>query len=206
MAAVLTLGVQLETGSIMSTQPIPLFTHEEFLEREVQSEFRHEYKQGRIEMMAGGSRNHAVLQANAVGELRSALAGRDCTVVGESLLVHIAAANASTYPDSMVICGEEVYADRRKNIVTNPIVIVEVTSPSTGQYDRKEKFKAYQLLPTLKEYVLISQNEPLVEVLRRSDSGEWIKTEYRGLQAFVRLESLDIRLPVSGLYARVVLV
>ena len=187
----------------MSAQPVPQFTHEEYIEHEVQSNFRHEYKQGRVEMMAGGSRKHSLLITKAVRLLDTALDGRDCEVHSEAMLVHIASANISTYPDTMVICGKPNFLDRRENIVTNPIVVVEVVSPSTENYDRNEKFRAYQQLESLKEYVLISQNEPLVEVFARTDSGPWIRTEYRGLETSVRLESLAVEIPLHKLYEKV---
>ena len=104
-----------------------------------------------MEMMAGGSHNHSLLITKSVRLLDTALDGRDCEVHSEAMLLHIASANISTYPDTMVICGKPNFLDRRKNIVTNPIVIVEVVSPSTEQYDRSEKFKAYQQLPSLKD-------------------------------------------------------
>lgn len=188
----------------MSSQPSMLFTLEEFLDREVESPYRHEYKQGRIEMMAGGTHNHSLIQANASGELRNVLEDRNCRVHGEALMVYIAAANATTYPDAMVICGPPVYADsRRKNIVTNPIVIVEVISRSTEKYDRGDKFLKYQLLPSLQEYVLIAQEEPLVELYRRVDGGDWTKTEYRGLEVSIKLESLAVEIPAGKLFAKV---
>ena len=187
----------------MSPQPVPQFTHEEYLELEVQSNFRHEYKQGRVEMMAGGSHNHSLLITKSVRLLDAALDGHDCEVHSEAMLVHIASANISTYPDTMVICGKPNFLDRRKNIVTNPIVIVEVVSPSIEQYDRNEKFWAYQQLPSLKDYVLISQNEPLVAVFARTDSGPWNRTEYRGLETALKLESIAVEIPLSKLYEKV---
>ena len=187
----------------MSAETSPQFTHEEFLEHEVHSNFRHEYKQGRVEMMAGGSHNHSQIITKAVRLLDTSLDGRDCYVNSEAMLVHIKSANMSTYPDTMVICGKPNFLDRRKNIVTNPIVIVEVVSPSTENYDRNEKFRAYQQLPSLKEYLLISQNEPLVEVFSRTDSGSWIRTEYRGLESSVKLESIGVEIPLNKLYEKV---
>lgn len=103
----------------------------------------------------------------------------------------------------MVICGKPNFLDRRKNIVTNPIVIVEVVSPSIEQYDRNEKFWAYQQWPSLKDYVLISQNEPLVAVFARTDSGPWNRTEYRGLETALKLESIAVEIPLSKLYEKV---
>ena len=131
----------------MSAQTVPQFTHEEFPEHEGQSNFRHEYKQGRVEMMACENHNHSQLITKAVRLLDTALDGRDCEVHSEAMLVHITSANMSTYPDTMVICGKPNFPDRRKNIVTNPILVVEVVSPSTENYDRNEKFRTYQQLP-----------------------------------------------------------
>ena len=127
---------------LMTPQPVPHFTHEEFLDRERESTFRHEFHHGRIEMMAGGSHSHSLIGANCIGDLRAALRGRNCQVHGGALMIRIAEADTSTYPDAMVICGEPAFADRRRIIITNPVVIVEVLSPSTEAYDRGEKFKA----------------------------------------------------------------
>jgi Uma2 family endonuclease len=187
----------------MSAEPVPHFTHEEFLKREVQSAFRHEFLDGRIEMMAGGSHNHSLLMSTIARILGNALDGRDCEVHGEALMVHIAAANVTTYPDAMVICGKPNFVTKQKNEVSNPVVIVEVLSPSSERYDRGEKFRFYQQLPSLKAYVLISQKEPLVEVYTRSDSGAWPKTEFRGLDAVATLSSLGIELSMKQLYQRV---
>ena len=186
----------------MTPQRVPYFTHEEFLDREQESRFRHEFHNGRIEMMAGGSHAHSIIGTNCSGELRNALQGRDCEVHGEALMIRIAAADKSTYPDAMVICGEPVFTDNRKLVVTNPLVIVEVLSPATEAYDRGEKFAAYQLLPSLQEYVLVSQETPLVEVYRRTVSG-WTKFEFPGLEATITLQSLGVTLPASAIYSRV---
>ena len=113
-------------------------------------------------------------------------------------------ADATTYPDAMVICGQPIYKDPlRKNIVTNPVVIVEVISPATEKYDRGDKFLKYRMLPSLLEYVLIAQSEPLVEVHRRTDSGDWTKTKYQAIDASIRLDSLAIDIPAAKLYAKV---
>ena len=187
----------------MSEETVPHFTHEEFLQREVQSAFRHEFLNGRIEMMAGGSHHHSLIMTTIIRLFGNSLDGRDCEVHGEALMVHIKAANVTTYPDAMVICGKPNFVGKRNNEVTNPVVVVEVLSPSSEGYDRGDKFKFYQQLPSLKEYVLISQAEPLVEVFRRADAGPWQKTEFRGLSADFRLESLGVAVPLDQLYKRV---
>ena len=179
----------------------PWFTHEEFLEREEDSKFRHEYNQGRIEMIAGGTRDHSLISSNCAGALGTALRSRNCEVHGPGLLVHIAAANRSTYPDAFVICGSPAYMERRKVVVTNPKVVIEVASRSTESYDRTEKFAAYRQLPSLEEFVLISQTEPRIEVFSRGTG--WTAVKYTDLDAMVKLASLEIELSAREIYERV---
>ena len=184
----------------MSAQPTPRFTHDEFLDREAQSPFRHEFRQGRIEMMAGGTMDHSLIANNCSASLQRALAGRGCRIVGPDLLLRIEQADVSTYPDLMVICDAPNFHGRRKIIIDNPIVIVEVLSPSTESYDRGEKFDAYRQLPSLRDYVLVHQNEARIEVFSLESDGSWNQTEVSGLNARLTLESLAIEVPLASIY------
>jgi Uma2 family endonuclease len=186
----------------MSAQPTPRFTHEEFLDREIQSPFRHEFRQGRIEMMAGGTFRHGAIGANTLMAFGQALADRDCTILGPDVLVHIESASTSTYPDVMVICGSPSYADLREILVDNPSVIVEVLSPSTEGYDRGEKFDAYKQLPSLLEFVLVHQKTARVECFSRRPDGSWQHDEVSGMNACLKIESLGVKIPLSAIYRR----
>jgi Uma2 family endonuclease len=187
----------------MSAQPTPRFTHEEFLDREIQSPFRHEFRQGRIEMMAGGTRNSSLIASNFLVLLGQILADRDCEVHGPELLVHIENTLTSTYPDVMVICGSPSYADRREIIVDNPILVVEVLSPSTEDYDRGEKVDAYKQLPSLREFVLVNQKAAHVECFSLRPDGSWHHAEVSGMNACLTLESLGVEIPLGAIYRRV---
>jgi Uma2 family endonuclease len=184
----------------MFAQPTPRFTHEEFLDREAQSPFRHEFRRGRIEMMAGGTMDHSLIENNCSASLQRALAGRGCRIVGPDLLLRIEQADVSTYPDVMVICDSPNFLGRRKIIIDNPIVIVEVLSPSTESYDRGEKFDAYRQLPSLRDFVLIHQKEPRIEVFSLQSDGSWNPTEVSGMNATLTLESRAIKVPLTSIY------
>src|SRR5687768_1727172 len=148
--------------------------------------------------MAGGTIDHGALAAQVTGQLVSGLTGRPCRVFSSDVRVRIAQANRSVYPDVMVVCGQLQRAADDPHAVVNPTAIVEVLSDSSEAYDRGEKFRYYKWLPSLLEYVLISQREPLVEVFRR-DGQSWIVTEYPA-GSTVRLASLDVTLEVDALY------
>ena len=153
--------------------------------------------------MSGGTRNHSVIGANISGELRSALLDRNCTVCNSELMFRIEAADAAVYPDGMVICGPESYYHDRKDVVTNPMVVVEVLSDSTASWDRGGKFRQYELLPSLQEYVLIEQNEPQVDVFRRNEHGLWELERYGGLDELIIFKTLKVEVAMASIYHRV---
>ncbi len=108
-------------------------------------------------------------------------------------------------PDQAVVCGALAVIDESQETITNPKVIFEVLSPSTEDNDRAAKFDLYRLLPSFEEYVLIAQQRAAVEVRRKRPDGRWVLTFYEGLDSVVKLESLDIELPLGELYEGVVL-
>ncbi len=153
-------------------------------------------------MMSGGTENHSLL-ATAVTYLLSArLLDRDCSVHGSDLLVRINVADKSTYPDAMVICGKAHFPERRKLVVDNPILLVEVLSPSTELYDRSEKLTAYKQLSSLREILFISQDQPSVEYMQKGPDG-WITTVHEGRDAILSLVHLQVSIPLADLYRRV---
>ncbi len=153
--------------------------------------------------MAGGTYDHALIITNASGELRTLLKGGTCDVIAIELRLAADPDSHYTYPDVLVICGEPVFQQGRKHTVMNPVVIIEVLSPSTEAVDRGRKFADYRKLPTLREYVMISQYEPRVEVYRLGLAGQWTLFEYFGLDMKVQFESLGVELPMSEIYRRV---
>jgi Uma2 family endonuclease len=150
--------------------------------------------------MAGGSREHAAIAANVVALLTIALRGQSCQVHTSDLRIRVAATGLATYPDVSVICGRADLDpdDRLGHTVVNPIVVVEVLSPSTEKYDRTEKLAQYRQIEALREIVLVDHAAPLVDVWRSSDDGTWPEVRYD--QASFELVSLGIALPIADVY------
>lgn len=152
------------------------YTYAEYLAHEQASDVKHEYLDGEISALADGSPEHAALAVAIGSSLRSQLEGKPCRVFSSDLRVRVAATGLATYPDLTVVCGPLERDRESPETVLNPTVLVEVLSEGTERYDRGEKFEHYKRIPSVKEYVLLSQKEPLVEVwLREGDS--WSRRE-----------------------------
>jgi Uma2 family endonuclease len=174
-------------------------TYAEYLEIEANSEQRYEFVDGVIHVMADSTPEHSRLAAAVGSVLGSALASKGCAVYSCGLRLRIDATNRSTYADIAVICGPERTSQLDPNAVINPTVIVEVLSPTTEASDRGEKWRHYQRIDSLREYVLVSQGEPYVEVFRR-DGDEWVlRTATAG--QMVELPSQGVRIAVDAIYA-----
>lgn len=176
------------------------YTFEDYVALEQSSPVKHEFHAGEIFAMAGGTPEHAALAAAVIGELISQLKGRPSRTYTSDLSVKVEATGLTTYPDATVTCGELRRDPVAKNIVLNPTVIVEVTSDSTESWDRTGKFDHYRSIPDLKEYVLVSHRERLLEVFRRRDDGAWHRFEARTGTA-LELHSIGCRLDVDAIYA-----
>ncbi len=178
------------------------YTYQDYLTLEADSNVRHEYLEGEIYAMAGGSVEHALLSADVITELRLQLRGGPCRVATSDLRVRVLETGKATYPDATVICGEAQLdpEDAQGHTVVNPTVVVEVTSRSTEDYDRGDKFGLhFSRIPTLMEYVLVSHRERSIEVRRRGPNDQWTAS-VAGAGESVRLESLDAVLDVDALY------
>lgn len=171
----------------------------EFLVREEASLTKHEWLNGVVYDMSGGTPEHAALMSAVSGELRSLLRGKRCRVYSADLAVRVLATGLFTYPDVSIVCGSLERDPENKNAATNPRVLVEVLSDSTEAYDRGEKFAHYRRIPTLMEYVLVSQKEPCIEVYRRTESGEWDMEKALAGQT-VNLRSIECELDVNEVY------
>jgi Uma2 family endonuclease len=179
------------------------YTYGEYLTLEADAPtVRHEFVEGDILAMAGGSDLHSALIAAVTGELYGALRGTPCGLRDSNLRVYVRATGNAFYADALVVCGEAelVHEIRGGDSLLNPTLIVEVLSPSTEAYDRGQKFQEnYRFIPALREYVLLSQDEPVVEVRFRDDDGHWTSREFRaGEQA--KLASIACSLDVDAVY------
>ena len=170
----------------------------EYLARERDGSVKHEYVNGQIYAMAGGSPEHGRLAMAAGRLLGASLAARPCAVFSSDVRVRIPATGRSTYPDLSIVCERLERAADDPEAITNPVVLVEVLSATTEAADRGEKFAHYRRLFSLQEYVLIAQDVPRVEVFRRQGD-TWIMSEY-GPGQRVRLASLDVDFALDELY------
>ena len=189
----------------------PLYSAEEYLEFERQAEERHEYLDGFIYAMAGESPLHADISANLVGLLHEQLRDSPCRVRTKDTKVRSGPTQRRimkglfSYPDVVVICGEPQYHDEHRDVVINPRVIIEVLSESTEARDRGVKFHRYQTWsPTLTDYVLVSQQTPLIEHFERQADGSWTLRIYQGIEESFTIKSINCTLKLSDVYARIV--
>lgn len=180
----------------------PFVTPQEYLERERAAETKHEYYNGEIFAMSGGSPSHNQISANVSGALWQRLRDRDCIVYSSDQRVKVSHSGLYTYPDLTVVCGEGEFDDEVGDTLLNPKVLFEVLSPSTADYDRGGKFKHYRGLPSLQEYVMISQDRPLIEHFVR-DGERWVLTEIDSIADSLIINALECELPLAEIYLKV---
>ena len=180
-----------------------IYTPEEYFHFEESAQEKHEYENGEIFAMSGGTYNHNRITGNTWRRLLELLDFKDCTAAGSDLKVEVKEYASFMFPDVMVVCGKIEYADGRRDVVRNPGLIVEVLSDSTESYDRGRKFKKYQSLPSFREYVLVSQNEPIIETFFRQDDRHWLYTLTEGLDAAIQLRTIEGQIRLSDVYQRV---
>lgn len=186
----------------MASQTIPYITPEEYLEAERKAEFRSEYVDGQIYAMAGTSWWHNVIMMNLSREVSAALKGSSCQPAASDQRLQISAGRY-VYPDMMIVCGEPKFAESDLDTLTNPQVIIEVLSGSTEAYDRGAKFGFYRSLPSLQEYLLVSQTSRLVEHFTRGTAGIWKFNVTEGRGNAVTFTSLNIELKLDEIYYNV---
>ena len=175
----------------------------EYLALERESEGKHEYLRGEVFAMAGGTPRHSALAAAIIVALSTALADGPCLVFTSDLRVRIEATDLSTYPDVIVVCGPLETATDDPNAALNPTLIVEVLSESTEAYDRGQKFSHYRQIPSLREYLLVSQHEPRLEAYAKNEAGRWELAE-AGPGERLALSSLTgVELDVDRVYRAV---
>jgi Uma2 family endonuclease len=187
----------------MSTLTVTHVTPEEYLAAERLSETRSEYLDGGVYPMTGASANHSRIVFDVGAELDLQLSGRGCEVFVIDMKVRLPGSRKFFYPDVVIVCGDLQYHDERKDIITNPDLVVEVLSPSTEAFDRGAKFEAYRTVESLKEYVLVAQDRPFVEQFVRSEAGKWEYAAAIGLESSLTLPSIECMLNLAAVYKRV---
>lgn len=189
-----------------TTDPRRRYTFAEYLAFEEAHEWKHEFHEGEILAMSGSSPEHALITARALRAIGNRIEGGPCQAYSSDLKIAVKPGSRVCYPDGSIICGPLEFDpnDPKRYVVTNPRVIIEVLSPTTEAYDRGEKFRHYRNIPSFAEYVLISQDAPIVETFFRQGDGSWvIAGTYTGLDARARLRALDIEIALSDIYAGV---
>ena len=179
-----------------------LFTPEEYLTMERKATLKSEYLSGQILAMSGASLAHTRITADIVTELNNQLRGGECEVISNDMRVRTGPKGAYFYPDVVVFCGEPEVEDNVFDTLLNPTLVIEVLSPSTEVYDRGEKFRHYQELTSLREYVLVSQDRVRVEQYRLAKT-QWVQTEFRAPEDVLSLASIGCELPLRDIYRRV---
>lgn len=186
----------------MSAVPAPFVKAEDYLAAERLAERKSEYVDGHVYAMAGASLSHTRICSNLVHHIRTRLGSRQCEVFSQDLRTGLRDATGYFYPDVILVCGKPELADKNQDILLNPIVLIEVLSPSTEAWDRGGKFARYRRMESLKEYILISQDHARIDRFVR-DADEWRLNSFEGLEDSLPIVSAEAQLPLSEIYERV---
>jgi Uma2 family endonuclease len=178
-------------------------TPEEYLEIEHKAEYKSEYFDGEMFAMAGASKEHTLIVGNVTTSLNIQLRKRPCQVYPNDMRVKINQTGLYTYPDVVVVCGKAEFEDKEVDTLLNPTLIVEVLSESTEAYDRSKKFEHYRRIESLREYLLIAQDEYKIEQYVRQNDGKWLFSETKGSESSIKLPSIDCELLLSEVYNKV---
>jgi Uma2 family endonuclease len=187
----------------MSALPKRLLSASEYLVIERAAEFRSEFFQGEMFAMAGASREHNGVKEKIIGELYAQLRGGSCRTLSSDQRVMVDATGLYTYPDIVIRCGPGEYDPKDRDTLLNPTAIIEILSPSTERYDRVAKFRNYRQIPSLKEYILVAQDEAICERYSLQPDGIWTYVSFIGLEEVLVLTSVTASVPLAEIYAGV---
>jgi len=178
-------------------------SHQEYFDMEEAAEYKSEYYHGEIFAMSGASFNHNVIAMNVSGYLHNLFQNSACFVFNSDMKTEIDKERHYTYPDISIVCGDVEFAENRNDTVANPLVIVEILSDSTKDYDRGSKFTAYRNIKSLKDYILIDQYDYHVEYFHKNESGQWSLSEFKNVNDTFKISSIDVELSMKKIYNRV---
>lgn len=190
-----------------SALPQTYITVDDYLAGEEMSDVKHEYYDGEVFAMAGGTEQHNLAGGNTYASLHVQLRKRSCVVYNSDMKVKtrrtLQRKSLHTYPDLSVVCGEAKFETEKRNTLLNPTVLFEVLSSSTEAYDRGAKFESYRTIPSLQEYVMIAQDRVHVEHYVRQPDGKWLLAEYDQISDNVHLPSIECTLLLEDIYEKV---
>lgn len=187
----------------MSTQKVRKISEKEYLEIERKAEFKSEYYNGEMFSLAGASLEHNRISKNITKTLNNQLNNKPCESFQSDLKIKEQSSGVFTYPDIVVVCGEPEFYDKEKDTIVNPIVLMEVLSPSTEGYDRGFKFELYRKIKSLKAYVIISQKQVSIEYYTRNSDESWNLKEYNDKNQSIEIKSIDCLLDLNEVYYNV---
>jgi Uma2 family endonuclease len=180
------------------------YSFEEYLVLEETADEKHEYQDGEIVPMTGGTTEHNKITLNFASNLKFALKRKQYDIFIGDVKLWIPTYRQGTYPDVMLIEGESLYYGSGKTTVINPSLIVEVLSKSTQNYDQGDKFFYYRSIPQFQEYILISQDQYYLMQFNKTQEGKWLLSEYVGVDSILSLNSVDFQISFAELYENVI--
>ena len=189
---------ELDYDSVVKRGSQRRYSLDEYFDVEQMSQVKNEYCDGQIFAMAGASLEHNRIARNVLNFVGNALANRGCEVFGSDLRVQTPG-GLFTYPDVSVVCGHPLLIQGRPDTLINPLILIEVLSDATREYDRGQKFTLYKEIPTLRDYIIVEQDEVLVDAFRLSGRN-WEPRSYDKLETSVSLESVDLTIPLTEIY------
>lgn len=179
------------------------FSADEYLRLEREAQTRSEFWAGEIFALAGASEKHNLIVTNLIIALGTQLRGKPCNLYANDLRVEVQAGHHYTYPDVVVTCGDEKFLDSERDTLQNPVLIIEVLSPSTAAYDRGDKFASYRTLASLQTYLLVAQDRCHLERFERQGDGHWLFSEYKDLSDMLTLGRIGCTLELREIYDKV---
>ena len=194
---------QALTQDMSLPNPVEKLSEADYLRLERAAQFKSQFYDGEMFAMSGGTRWHSLITGNLIRELGTALKKQKCLVYDSNMRVKVEATGLYTYPDVVVAGNDQRFLDGVMDTLLNPSLLIEVLSESTEAYDRGKKFIHYRRIPSLNEYLLVSQTEPVVEQFIRTAPDEWTLRLVTGLDAHIELPSLEITLALSEIFSKI---
>ena len=180
-----------------------LYTPEEYLDLEEKADYKSEYHDGEIIPMTGGTTDHNIIAGNFYKKFPLRIKGQSYKVFFADVRLWMSTYRRYVYPDVMVVQGKPIYDGSNKTTITNPLLIIEVLSKSTKNYDKSEKFDYYRSIPEFREYILIDQSKYHLEQYAKTSENQWLFTEYNSENEVLTLASVEVKIPLSELYEEV---
>jgi len=187
----------------MSTLPHPRLTAQEYLEVERKAEFKSEYYNGEMFAMSGATFPHNRVKENLSVLIGTQIKGGPCQSLSSDMRVKVSRTGLYTYPDIVIVCGNPELEDEHLDTLLNPQVVIEVLSESTANYCRTKKYRHYQQIGSLREYILVEQDEPVFEQYARQPTGAWARTDVEGLDQEFAFATVPVRVRLADVYAGV---